>query len=114
MDEVRRHYIEQIKLGRILTTGQLMRFARKHNSNLRWDELSRLKAEWLPTAVRRKWANPKTFQTISHPSVGRVQIDFALYCSSWKNWNSGYVGFLAVASGKNARRLASSLTILNM
>lgn len=73
MDEVRRHYIEQIKLGRIMTTGQLLRVARKHKAGLSWDELTRLRSQWTPTAFRRKWSNPKAFQTISHPNVGRVQ-----------------------------------------
>ncbi len=95
MEGLRSHFISNVRKGILLTNPQLISAARKRKiTPFSASQAAKLRASWLPTAVRRSSRKVKTYQT-TLPKLGDVQIDFAFFKEQHRRFNKGARGFLA-------------------
>lgn len=93
MDRLRTHFITQVRKGKIPSTPDLERYAKKNKLKIPKKKLRTVRSSWTPTAVRRNWERPTHFQTTQIPRIGSIQIDHASFRPQHMQWNGGCTGF---------------------
>lgn len=63
MDKVRQLFIAEAKKANILSTEELYKIALKKKWAITYAELRNIRAEWMPSAVRRASIKPSNFST---------------------------------------------------
>lgn len=75
MEGIRAAFIKSVKSGRIPSSSDLVKLAKKRGVTLTEKQITALKASWLPTAIRRHYVKPKKFQRgFTVPRLGTIQI----------------------------------------
>lgn len=105
-DILRDYFKKQLGKGDILSTEELLAYAKKRKLTLNKKFVKGLRSDVLSSALYLKNNAIKKFQTITHPKLGLLAIDFAYYKKDWYRFNNGYVGFLMIVSATPDKRWA--------
>ena len=100
MEALKRVFVTNAKAGRLWSYRELRAYARNKRLSVDYKELSRIRKNWLETAIYQRAARlrPSVFQSHSIPQFGLVQVDIAFYLGQEKSKNDNYIGFLVCAS----------------
>ena len=104
--KLRKYFIKQIDLGRILTNKELEKYVKKRKLNVSSSFARKLRDKVLPTLLYKQPSKVKTYQTIVIERLGLLSMDFAFYKKDWKWHNSNCIGFLMVNSVVADKRVA--------